>query len=149
MATLITEKVDAPPAQPAGPAQVSEPDRPRRNRRVSRDGVFDIVGSAVASVAAVWLVFSVAGVSVANFGFFFCCAVLGYTIYGILVWRRDGVLIMKDRLATVAIWTGALIALVALAAVILYVLVKGAPTVFSHFPQFLVLDTSGGKTANQ
>ena len=149
MATLITEKVDAPPAQPAGPAQVSEPDRPRRNRRVSRDGVFDIVGSAVASVAAVWLIFSVAGVSVANFGFFFCCAVLGYTIYGILVWRRDGVLIMKDRLATVAIWTGALIALVALAAVILYVLVKGAPTVFSHFPQFLVLDTSGGKTGNQ
>ena len=149
MATLITEKVDAPPAQAAVPAQASEPDRPRRKRRVSRNGVFDIVGSAVASVAAVWLVFSVAGVSVANFGFFFCCAVLGYTIYGILVWRRDGVLIMKDRLATVAIWTGALIALVALAAVILYVLVKGAPTVFSHFPQFLVLDTSGGKTGNQ
>jgi phosphate transport system permease protein len=149
MATLITEKVDAPPAQPAGPAQASEPERRRRNRRVSRDGAFDIVGSAIASVAAVWLVFSVAGVSVANFGFFFCCAVLGYTTYGILVWRRDGVLIMKDRLATVAIWTGALIALVALAAVILYVLVKGAPTVFAHFPQFLVLDTSGGKTGNQ
>jgi phosphate transport system permease protein len=56
---------------------------------------------------------------------------------------------MKDRLATVAIWTGALIALVALAAVILYVLVKGAPIVFSHFPRFLVLDTSGGKTGNE
>ena len=56
-----------------------------------------------------------------------------------LVWRRDGVLIMKDRLATVAIWTGAFMALAALAAVIVYVVVKGAPIVFAHFPQFLVM----------
>jgi phosphate transport system permease protein len=56
---------------------------------------------------------------------------------------------MKDRLATVAVWTGALVALAALAAVILYVLVRGAPIVFSHFPRFLVLDTSGGKTGNE
>ena len=35
-------------------------------------------------------------------------------IYGILVWRRHGVLTMKDRLATAAIWTGAVIALIAL-----------------------------------
>ena len=97
----------------------------------------------------VWLIFSLGGVSLANFGFFLCWALLSFSFYGILVWRRDGILIMKDRLATVAIWTGAVIALVALAAVILYVLVKGFPVVVDHFPRFLVLDTSGGKTGNE
>lgn len=142
MATVLAERVEAP----SPPVQ---PDRPNRTRRVSRDGVVDSIGAAAAALAAVWLIFSVAGVSVANFGFFFCWAVLSFSLYGILVWRRDGVLIMKDRLATVAIWAGAVIALVALAAVILYVLVKGAPVVFKHFPRFLVLDTSGGKTGNE
>jgi phosphate transport system permease protein len=142
MAAILSERVDVPPA----PVQ---PDRPNRTRRISRDGLVDSIGAAAAALAAVWLIFSVTGVSVANFGFFFCWALLSFSAYGILVWRRDGVLIMKDRLATVAIWAGAIIALVALAAVILYVLVKGAPVVFAHFPRFLVLDTSGGKTGNE
>jgi phosphate transport system permease protein len=111
--------------------------------------LFDLFGSTAAALATVWLIFSVAGVPIANFGFFICCGLVAYALYGILVWRRHGVLIMKDRLATVAIWTGALIALVALAAVILYVLVKGFPIFFSHFPRFLVADTSGGKTGNE
>ena len=145
MATLLEEplQVNAPPTPPA------QRDRPNRTRRVSRDGVFDAVGGTVAALATVWLVFTVAGISIANFGFFFCWAVLSYAIYGILVWRREGVLIMKDRLATVAIWSGAIIALVALASVILYVLVKGRPVVFSHFPRFLVRDTSGGKSGHE
>ena len=88
-----------------------------------------------------------AGISL-GFGFIFCWAVLSYAIYGLLVWRRDGILIMKDRLATVAIWTGAVIALVALLAVVLYVVVKGAPVVFADFPHFLVNDMTGGKSGH-
>jgi phosphate transport system permease protein len=65
------------------------------------------------------------------------------------VWRRHGVLLMKDRLATVAIWSGAVVALIALAAVVLYVAVKGWPIVFAHFPRFLIIDTSGGKTGDE
>jgi phosphate transport system permease protein len=140
MATLLAEPVDVSPAQP---------DRPNRTRRLSRDGLFDLIGSTVTALALVWLIFSVAGVSLADFGFFFCWAVASYAIYGILVWRRNGILIMKDRLATVAIWSGAIIALIALASVILYVFVKGAPIVFAHFPRFLILDTSGGKSGNE
>jgi phosphate transport system permease protein len=56
---------------------------------------------------------------------------------------------MKDRLATVAIWMGGVIALVALASVVWTVIVKGGPIVFDHFPRFLVLDTSGGKSGNE
>ena len=140
MANLLADQVKTTPV---------ERDRPNRAQRVSRDGVVDAIGSTAAALALVWLVFELSNISLANFGFFFCWAVVSYTIYGILVWRRNGVLIMKDRLATVSIWTGAVIALAALAAVIFYVVVKGGPVVFAHFPRFLVLDTSGGKSGTE
>jgi phosphate transport system permease protein len=124
-----------------------QPDRPNRKRRLSRDGVIDLVGAVVASLAAVWLVFSLAGVKF-GFGTVFCWAVLSYALYGVLVWRRDGVLIMKERLATVSIWTGAVIALAALLAVVIFVVVKGLPVVLASFPQFLVNDMTGGKSGD-
>ena len=95
------------------PLSPLQPDRPNRKRRVSREGVIDLVGAAVAALAAVWLVLSLAGV---KFGF-------GYRL---LLGRRElctvrrprvathGILLMKERLATVSIWTGGVIALVAL-----------------------------------
>jgi phosphate transport system permease protein len=124
-------------------------DRPIRTRRVSRDGAADAIGGTAAALAAIWLLFSVSGVSIMSFGFFFCWALLSFTLYGVLVWRRHGVLIMKDRLATVAVWSGAVIALAALSAVILYVLVKGWPIVWDHFPRFIVMDSSGGKSGDE
>lgn len=124
-----------------------QPDRPNRKRRVSRDGVIDLFGAAGASLAAVWLVFSLAGVKF-GFGYVFCWAVVSYTLYGILVWRRDGILLMKERLAAVSIWTGAVIALVALLGVVAYVVAKGFPEVAGSFPQFLVNDMTGGKSGD-
>jgi phosphate transport system permease protein len=141
MATLLEDGVNVTPP--------IEPDRPRGIRRRSRDGRIDIFGSAVASLAVVWLLFNLAGVPTGNFGFVFCWAVVSYAIYGVLVWRRHGVLLMKDRLATVAIWTGGVIALIALASVVWTVIVKGGPIVFAHFPRFLVIDSSGGKTGDE
>lgn len=139
MANLLADQV------PASPLQA---DRPDRTRRVSRDGVIDLIGATVAALAVVWLIFSLTSISLAGFGFFFCWAVLSYTLYGILVWRRAGVLLMKDRLATVAIWTGAIIALVALLAVVFYVAAKGGPVVFANFPHFLINDMTGGKSGD-
>jgi phosphate transport system permease protein len=49
---------------------------------------------------------------------------------------------MKDRLATVAIWSGALVAFVPLVAVIYFVIIKGGSVFFAHFPHFLVADFS-------
>jgi phosphate transport system permease protein len=68
-------------------------------------------------------------------------------IYGLVCWQLYGVLAMKDRLATVAIWSGALAAFIPLAAVILYVIIKGASVVFARFPHFFLADMSG-LTAN-
>jgi phosphate transport system permease protein len=138
MTSVLPDLVPPPPVSS---------DRPLRRRRLSREGVIDAAGSLAAGVATVWLGFELAGIAI-GFGFVFCSAVLSYTIYGILVWRRQGILIMKDRLATVAVWTGAVIALVALAAVVLYVVAKGAPVVFAHFPRFIVNDMTGGKSGD-
>ena len=128
------------------PVQAS-PDRPVRKRRASRDGVFDLVGSAVAALAVVWVAFSVAGIAF-SFGAVICWAVLTYAVYGVLVWRRHGVLTMKDRLATAAVWSGAVVALVALLAIVAYVTVKGLPIVVDSFPRFLVNDMTGGKSGD-
>ena len=114
---------------------------------MSQEGIVDCIGSLVAGGATVWLGFKLAGL-VFGFGFVFCWAILSYTIYGILVWRRHGVLSMKDRLAAVAVWTGAIVALVALLAVVFYVAVKGGPVVFEAFPRFFVNDMTGGKSGD-
>ena len=45
---------------------------------------------------------------------------------GFVCWLQYGVLAMKDRLATVVIWTGAFVAFIPLVAVIGYVIIKGS-----------------------
>jgi len=99
-------------------------------------------GSAVAAVALVWLSFTVAGIT-GPLGFGVCCLVGFFVLYGVLCWLLHGVLAMKDRLATLAIWSGALIAFVPLIAVIYYVVYKGLPVVAANFPSFFVKDFSG------
>ncbi|MBV8463024.1 MAG: phosphate ABC transporter permease PstA [Acidimicrobiales bacterium] len=101
-----------------------------------------MAGSAAAAAALVWLIFSVAGISGAlGFGICFLGAFL--TIYGIICWQLYGMLAMKDRLATLAIWSGALVAFVPLVGVIAYVIIKGAAVVFADFPHFFLADMSG------
>lgn len=120
---------------PAG----AEESPPRRRR--ARGVAVEMVGSGAASLAAIWLVFTVAGLS-APFGFVVCWYLLFLILYGMVSANLHGPLVMKDRLATVAVWSGALVAGLALAAVIGYVVFKGAPVVFAHFPHFLTADMS-------
>jgi phosphate transport system permease protein len=123
---------------PAGLA-TGTPERPNRKRRVSKTTMIEVFGSLGAGLAIVWIAFSLSSTT-APFGFAVSWFAAFFLIYGIVCWRLYGVLIMKDRLATVAIWTGALVAFAALAAVISYVIIKGFSAVFSDFPHFLTAD---------
>jgi phosphate transport system permease protein len=116
-------------------------DRPHRRQRVDRTALNEGLGSAAASFALVWVVFTLAGIS-ALFGLVVCWLIAFLTIYGALCRIRHGILIAKDRLATVGIWAGAIIAFIALAAVISYVFIKGFVAVFGGFPHFFVADMS-------
>jgi phosphate transport system permease protein len=136
----VTQTLDRPLAspQPVTPTV----DRPRRQRPISQNVVVEMAGSAVAAVAVVWLAFSFTGIA-GPFGFCVCCVIAFFINYGLLSWRLYGILVMKDRLATNAIWLGALTAFVPLVAVILYVILKGAAVALAHFPHFFLADFSG------
>ena len=129
-----------PPTTPLPPAEPA-PDRPRRQRSVPRSTVIEMVGSALAATALVWL--PSPSPESGPLGFAICLIAAFLLIYGIICWRLYGVLPMKDRLATLAIWTGALAAVIPLVGVILYVLFKGFAVVLAHFPHFFIADMSG------
>jgi phosphate transport system permease protein len=131
-----------PPAPPAvGMVPVGGQDTPPTRGKRARRPAVELVGSAVAALATIWLVFSVAGLS-AQFGLVVCWFLLFLVIYGVVCHSLYGTLVMKDRLATVVVWGGALTALTALVAVIGFVVAKGAPVVFARFPHFLFADMS-------
>jgi phosphate transport system permease protein len=130
-----------PPVVATPPAELS-PDRPRRYGSVPRSTVIEMVGSAVAGTALVWVCFKVGGIT-GPLGFAVCAVSAFMIIYGIICWLQYGVLVMKDRLATVVIWTGALVAFIPLIGVIAYVIIKGFAVVVADFPHFFVADMSG------
>ncbi len=140
----MTQTIEAPAPIPVQEEQF--PDRPRRKRSVPRSTVIEMGGSALAATAMVWFAFRVAGIT-GPLGMGFCTLVAFIVIYGVICWQRYGVLAMKDRLATVAIWSGAIAAFVPLVAVILYVFFKGLSVVAARFPHFFIADMSG-LTAN-
>ena len=140
----MTQTLEIPASSIPGGEQA--PDRPRRQRSVSRAMVIEASGSTLAAVALVWLCFTVAGIS-GPFGFGICVVSAFFVIYGTICWLQYGVLATKDRLATLAIWTGALAAFIPLVAVIAYVIFKGAAVVLAHFPHFFIADMTG-LTAN-
>lgn len=137
----MTQTLDRPAVVPPTPAQLP-PDRPRRYGAVPRSTVIEMVGAAVAGTALVWLCFRLGGVT-GPLGFAVCAVCAFMVIYGIICWLRYGVLAMKDRLATVVIWTGALVAFIPLVGVIAYVFIKGFAVVMAHFPHFFIADMSG------
>jgi phosphate transport system permease protein len=120
---------------------LSASDSPNRRQRVDRAALTEGLGSAAAAFALVWVVFTLDGIS-APFGMVVCWLAAFLTIYGVLCRIRYGILIAKDRLATVGVWAGAIIAFIGLVAVMSYVLIKGFTAVFVRFPHFITADMS-------
>jgi phosphate transport system permease protein len=129
----------APSGPPTGGAP--PPDVPARRARTSPDQLVELIGSAVAAFALVWILFTVAGVT-AFFGMSLVWAAVFLAMYAFVSWRKHGLLMMKDHVATVAVWMGAVAAMVPLAAVIGYVILKGARVALADFPHFFTSDMS-------
>jgi phosphate transport system permease protein len=127
-----------PPTGPVGGA-VGGSDRPNRPKVISATMLLEASGSAAAALALIWVIFTIAGIN-APFGMLVAWFFLFFAIYGTICWRKYGILVAKDRMATVGIWGGALVAMFALAAVILYVILRGVSAVFDDFPHFLTAD---------
>jgi len=123
------------PGVPFGPSG----DRPVRPRKVTLQYVVELVGSALSALAIAWLGFTIAGVS-GPLGLVIVWLILFFPIYAVVSWRAHGVLLTKDRVATVAVWLGGIIAMVPLVAVIGYVILKGAAVALGDFPHFFTSD---------
>jgi phosphate transport system permease protein len=102
-------------------------------------------GAAAAGFCAVLVGFLVSGTSISSgaLGFAVCWTAAFLAVYAAICWLHYGVLAMKDRLATVAIWVGALVAFIPLVWVIGYVILQGGSVVVAHFPHFFYADFSG------
>lgn len=143
--------VSPPPTGPRGapPSGNGQPEyRPRRRWRVSVRMLWELGGSAAAALALMWLIFTLGGEPSLSFGFFVASYLSFVTIYGVVCWRIHGVLAVKDRLATLWMWSGAAVGIVSLIAVMAYVALKGGPVIWAHFPHFFYGDmTQAGPTA--
>lgn len=117
-------------------------DRPVGPTRFAQEDLFEAGLPAAASFIAVWLPFHLTGLN-APFGFLVCWFVLFIASYGVVTYRQHGVLEMKDKLATVVISAGAVVALLPVFLIVFFVLVKGVPTVFGAFPHFITHDLKG------
>jgi phosphate transport system permease protein len=135
----------------SGPPHIQE--RSKRPRAFGRTAVWELGGSAAAALAIVWVAFSVAGQPIvwswfsiagasAALPLYLSWALAFFIIYGMVCWRLHAVLVMKDRLAMVGLWSGALVALIPLLGLIAYVVIQGAPVALARFPHFFVADMS-------
>jgi phosphate transport system permease protein len=104
-----------------------------------------MLGSAIAGLAVVSVAFLISGTSIASgvIGFALCWLAAFFVVYGVICQLIYGNLVMKDRLATVGIWVGALVAFIPLVWVIGYVIAQGGAVVMAHFPHFLYADFTG------
>lgn len=120
------------------PAPTDEqPDAPRRSA-ADRDRIAELVGAAAAAAVLVWAPFHLTGWD-APFGFVVCWFVSYVAIYAVIARQRHGTLELKDRLATLLVTSGTLLALLPLGLVLFYVLRRGLPVVFTRFPSFSFL----------
>jgi phosphate transport system permease protein len=139
--SVFAEAIGADASRAYDPGRSPGVDTRTRASKVRSEVVYELVGSLVAAVCLMWVVFSLF-VGSAPIGQGLCTVLAFFSIYGVISWLRHGVLAMKDRLATVLIWSGALCALVPLVAILAYLLIKGGIVLVSHFPHFLVHDNS-------
>ncbi len=143
--TAMLESV--PTAVGPGVTGPTADERPGSGARFSPGSVSEFLGSLVAAVTLIVVVFAVTGTpmtwnvtSETDFGLYVCCLLTFLALYGALSFRRHGALVAKDKIATTCIWALALVALFPLFQILLKVIQEGLPVVASHFPQFLIHD---------
>ncbi|MHB8681851.1 MAG: phosphate ABC transporter permease PstA [Acidimicrobiales bacterium] len=146
MNLLAPPPVSSPAA--LGAAVSPAEDSPQRPAWLTRDVLLEAAVPVVSAFSLVAVIFLMAGVW-APLGFTVCWLASFAVIYWFVVRRRHGVLVAKDRLATLYVWSGAVVALIPLAAIIVYVLWRGFPVVFTHFPHFLVGDMSQARPSDR
>ena len=112
-------------------------DRPRK-APFDREQAVELGGAAISAAVLVWIPFHLAGWD-APFGAVLCWYVCFVAIFGMVVRQRRGMVELKDQLASVAVWSGVAVALLALFLLLYYVVIKGFKVALTGFPSFTFL----------
>jgi phosphate transport system permease protein len=110
-----------------------EPDRPKRRTRVDRERVGLTAACAVSSFALVWVVYYRLTPASGPFGFLLCWYLAFLATTWLVVREREGRLAATDRTMTLAIGSVSVILITALALILGEVVVKGIPSLRTHF----------------
>jgi phosphate transport system permease protein len=134
-AGVITDESPAPltptPRPPgAGPAPERVRVRPTELTTVDYATMF---GCALSALALTWLIFSRLTDGVGWLGFLIVAYVVFLALFGLATADRINGLVARDRLATVAITSGAVLLLAPLLWLVGYVILKGAPALRLSF----------------
>jgi phosphate transport system permease protein len=120
----------------AGPDPGPTPSRERTARRSSESTAADIAslfGCAVSALALTWLVFTRLTEGVGWLGFLVVAYLAFLALFALVTADRLGRLVAVDRVATVAVSSGAVLLLAPLLWLVGYVVVKGVPTLRLDF----------------
>ena len=112
------------------------PTSPRPLRRRSEFDPVDyatMVGCAISALALGWVVFTHLTEGIGWFGFVVVVYLCFLGLFGLVTADRLGRLVASDRLATVAITSGAILLAAPLLWLVGYVVLKGLPNVTGHF----------------
>ncbi len=142
---------DAPPGEvaasaPAPPRPATRRPPPRRRpTEMTREDVVTGLGCAVSAIALTWVVFARLTDGVGWFGSAVVAYLVFLVLYALVTTDRLGRLAGADRVATVAVTSGAVVLFVPLAWLIGYVVVKGLPGLRLDF---FVEDQAGVKATD-
>jgi phosphate transport system permease protein len=124
--------ITATTTAPAAVAAATPPPR-RRPAELTAVDYATMAGSVVSALALTWLVFGVLTDGVGWLGFLVVAYASFLALFGLVTADRVGPLVAKDRLATVAITTGAVLLLAPLLWLVGYVVLKGLPALSLGF----------------
>jgi phosphate transport system permease protein len=139
---VLVAGADAPSTEPGGPGASAGSSRPpseprlRTSRRPSELTTADtasLVGCAVSALALTWLVFARFTEGVGWLGFLVVAYLTFLGLFALVTSDRLGWLVAADRLATVAVTSGAVLLLAPLLWLVGYVVVKGLPALRLDF----------------
>jgi phosphate transport system permease protein len=122
------------PESGSGP-QAAGPRRPpgRRPSELTTADYASMAGCAASAVALTWVIFSRLTEGVGWFGFLLVAYLTFLVLFGLVTTDRLGRLVAADRLASVAITSGAVLLLAPLLWLVGYIVVKGLPALSLHF----------------
>lgn len=140
MAVAVTERRPTPPTPPGpippSPAESPSSPRPRPARRPSELTTVDyatMAGCAVSALTLTWVIFTRLTDGVGWFGFLLVAYFAFLGLFVLVTADRVGRLVAVDRLATVAITSGAVLLMAPLLWLVGYVVVKGLPALRLDF----------------